>query len=99
VPTRNINLTDHLDTLIESSIASGHYKNASEVVRDGLRLLEQRQQEDKAKLKRLRAEVQVGLDALDRGNYVEVDEDGLRSLITDLGRQAGERAKARRSRP
>ena len=40
MPTRNINLTDHLDDFIEGGVASGRYKNASEVVPDGLRLLE-----------------------------------------------------------
>lgn len=50
-------LTEHLDTLIESSISSGRDQNASEVVRDGLRLLEQRQPEDEAKLERPKAEV------------------------------------------
>lgn len=97
MPTRNINLTDHFESLIEDSIASGRYKNASEVVRDGLRMLEDRQREDAAKLERLRAEAQVGLDALDRGDFVEVDEDGLRGLIAKLGQQAAERVKARRS--
>lgn len=99
MPTRNINLTDHLDAFVEGSIASGRYKNASEVVREGLRLLEQRHRENEAKLERLRAEVQVGIDALERGDYVEVDQDGLRDLIADLGRQAGERVRARRSQP
>ena len=54
MPTRNINLTDHLDDFIEGGVASGRYKNASEVVRDGLRLLEQRQAEDALKLERLK---------------------------------------------
>ena len=34
MPTRNITLTDHLDDFIEGGVASGRYKNASEVVRD-----------------------------------------------------------------
>ena len=59
MPTRNINLTDHLDDFIEGGVASGRYKNASEVVRDGLRLLEQRQAEDALKLERLREALRV----------------------------------------
>ena len=97
MPTRTIDLSDYLDSFIESSIASGRYRNASEVVRDSLSLLEQQKQEDDAKLKKLKAEVQIGFEALERGEYIEVTEDGLRDLIADLGRQAGERVKRRRS--
>jgi antitoxin ParD1/3/4 len=53
--TRNINLTDHFDRFIEAGITSGRFSNASEVVREGLRLLEQREQEDQAKLEWLRS--------------------------------------------
>ncbi len=47
MPTRNVHLTEHFDSLIAAGIESGQFSNASEVVREGLRLLEQRQQEDK----------------------------------------------------
>jgi putative addiction module CopG family antidote len=40
--TRNINLTDHLDRFVERQVTSGRYGNASEIVRDALRLLEER---------------------------------------------------------
>ena len=59
MPTRNVNLTDHFDRFIEDGIASGRFSNASEIVREGLRLLEQREQEDQAKLKWLRAAVKA----------------------------------------
>jgi antitoxin ParD1/3/4 len=39
VPTRNISLTDRLDRFVETSVTTGRYQNASEVVREGLRLL------------------------------------------------------------
>ncbi len=45
MPTRNVNLTEHFDRFIETGITSGRFSNASEVVREGLRLLEQREQE------------------------------------------------------
>lgn len=72
MPTRNVHLTEHFDAFIAAGIASGQFSNASEVVREGLRLLEQRQAEDKAKIKSLRAAVQVGIDALERGDYTEL---------------------------
>jgi antitoxin ParD1/3/4 len=70
MPTRNVFLTKHLDTYIASRIEDGHYSNASEVVREGLRLLEQREAEDRAKIAWLRSATQEGIDAIERGEYV-----------------------------
>jgi antitoxin ParD1/3/4 len=70
MPTRNVNLTEHLDQFIESGISSGRFSNASEVVREGLRLLEQREQEDRAKIEWLRAAAKEGFDDFARGDYV-----------------------------
>jgi putative addiction module CopG family antidote len=39
MPTRNINLTDRLDRLIEKQVESGRYGTASEVIRESLRLI------------------------------------------------------------
>ncbi len=70
MPTRNVHLTEHFDSLIAAGIESGQFSNASEVVREGLRLLEQRQQEDKAKIEWLRGAAQEGIAAIERGEYV-----------------------------
>ena len=43
--SRNISLTDHHDDLIEAKVQAGEYANASEVVREGLRLIQERDQE------------------------------------------------------
>jgi antitoxin ParD1/3/4 len=85
MPTRNINLTDHLDDFIEGRIASGRYQNASEVVREGLRLLEQRQLEDALKLERLREAVRIGEEAVQRGEVEDVGLDDLASYFAGLG--------------
>lgn len=69
MPTRNVNLTDHFNSFIETGVRSGRFSNASEVVREGLRLLEQREAEDKAKLEWLRAAAQEGIDAIERGDF------------------------------
>lgn len=89
MPTRNINLTDHFDRFIEESITDGQYGNASEVVREGLRLLEQRKREDQAKLEWLRGAVQEGLDSIDRGEGIEFQSmDDLESYIRQIGKEA-----------
>ena len=88
MPTRNVNLTPHFDRYIESGVSSGRYSNASEMIREGLRLLEQREQEDAAKLAWLRGAVREGIEQLDRGEgitFSSVDE-----LETYIGRMGDE---------
>lgn len=67
MPTRNVHLTDHFDQFIDNGIESGRFSNASEVVREGLRLLEQREAENKAKLEWLRSATQEAFASLDQG--------------------------------
>jgi antitoxin ParD1/3/4 len=89
MPTRNINLTDRFDRFIEAEVASGRYGNASEVVRDGLRLMERRTQEERAKLKWLRGAVKEGLEQIDRGEGLEFGSMGeLERHIDRLGKEA-----------
>jgi antitoxin ParD1/3/4 len=75
MPTRNVNLTEHFDRFVESGVTSGRFSNASEVVREGLRLLEQREREDAAKIEWLRATAKEGFDAADRGDYVTLNSE------------------------
>jgi antitoxin ParD1/3/4 len=56
-------------------VKSGRYQNASEVMREGLRLVENREVEEATKLKTLRAAAELGISALDRGEFKEF-EDG-----------------------
>jgi antitoxin ParD1/3/4 len=70
MPTRNINLTDHLDQFVARQVASGRYSNASEIVREALRLLEEQEQERKAKLNALRQAAKQGFDEIDQGKGI-----------------------------
>jgi putative addiction module CopG family antidote len=54
MPTRNVNLTESFDVFIDEQIEAARYRNASEVMRAGLRLLQQQTAEDGAKLAALR---------------------------------------------
>lgn len=69
MPTRNVVLTDRQEEFIERLVASGRYQNASEVLRDGLRLVERREAEDKARLMALRAAVRIGIEDIEAGRY------------------------------
>ena len=63
MPTRNVNLTEELDSFVVAKVESGRYDNASEVVRAALRTLEREEQEYEAKLAVLRAEIEKGLSS------------------------------------
>lgn len=73
MPTRNVVLTDHQAELVERLVASGRYQNASEVLRDGLRLIESRDAEEAAKLEALREAARIGLRDLDEGRFRDFD--------------------------
>jgi putative addiction module CopG family antidote len=60
MPTQKVVLAKHQEKLIEILVGSGRYQNASEVLRDGLQLVEQREAEDAAKLEVLREAAGVG---------------------------------------
>ncbi|MCC6778455.1 MAG: type II toxin-antitoxin system ParD family antitoxin [Hyphomicrobiales bacterium] len=84
MPTRNISLTPEQDAFVEEVVESGEYQNASEAVRDAIRVLQQRRREDALKLKILRAQIKAGIDAIDRGDFVEVDETDMDEFLQGL---------------
>jgi antitoxin ParD1/3/4 len=89
MPTKNINLTEHYSEFVEQLIASGRYKNASEVLRAGLRLLEQTTTEEQEKLALLRNLATEGFDQIDQGQGIAIpNQRQLASHIAKLGRRA-----------
>jgi len=69
MPTRNVVLTDHQARLVEKLVSSGRYQNASEVLREGLRLIEDREAQDNARLQALREAARVGMADIDAGRF------------------------------
>lgn len=67
----NVSLTPDLNQFVTTKVASGRYASASEVVREALRLMEQRDQARGAQLAAFTEELSLRLGALDRGEYVE----------------------------
>lgn len=61
----NVSLTPQLETMIRQRVESGRYQNASEVVREALRLLEANE-----RVEHLRAVLAVGLEQERRGELV-----------------------------
>ncbi|MGH2561763.1 MAG: type II toxin-antitoxin system ParD family antitoxin [Thermomicrobiales bacterium] len=58
----NVSLTPHLESMVRQKVASGRYNNASEVVREALRLMEEHDQHQ-----RLRSAVAIGQEQVKRG--------------------------------
>ena len=70
----NVSLTPELEALIQERVRSGRYNSASEVVREALRLLEDRDELRRVRLEELRSQVASGLNSLDRGQTRDGDE-------------------------
>jgi antitoxin ParD1/3/4 len=96
--TKNISLTAHLDRFIEQKVRSGRNQSASEVVREGLRLMEERD----ASLASTRHKIEEGWQQSERGegrDGEEVFAEQRRALTRKLMRRATSRPKARRAKP
>ncbi|MDX2250587.1 MAG: type II toxin-antitoxin system ParD family antitoxin [Bacteroidia bacterium] len=63
----NISLTPTLEALVQAKVSSGLYNNASEVIREALRLMEEQDQLKKLKIELLKKELISGAESLDRG--------------------------------
>ena len=93
--TLNISLTRELQQLVTAKVKSGRYTSASEVVREGLRLLDEKDAQREAALEAVRRNVATGLQQLDRGDYVD-GEEFFAELLNEPTRSS--RAKGRRKR-
>ncbi len=88
MPTRNINLTPEMDRYVDAKIRSGQYANASEVLRAGLRALEEDEKENQAKLEALRNAIQAGIDSgVADGDMVEKIRARIRRRAEATGRR------------
>jgi len=93
VPTRNVVLSEHQQQLVETLVQSGRYQNASEVLREGLRLIEDRERVGEAKLKALKQAARQGWADVAAGRFADVADDKLEDFVGQLGRRAAQRAK------
>ncbi len=88
----NISLTPELEQYVNGKVDSGMYHSASEVIREGLRLLREKEELHRTKLEELRREIQIGLDQAERGQVSPFNEETLKE-VKARGRQrlAGKR--------
>lgn len=69
MPTGNVVLTGHQADLVERLVAARRYQNASEVLREGLRLIESREAQDSARRCALREAARIGVDDINPGLF------------------------------
>ena len=92
MPTRNVVLSDRQQEWVEKLVRSGRYQNASEVLREGLRLVEERERLEQAKLKALKQAARAGWVDVAAGRYTDVSDARLGDFIGQLGKRAARRA-------
>jgi antitoxin ParD1/3/4 len=81
MPTMNVSLPQALAEFVEKEVASGNYATASEVVRDGLRMLREERAIYEEKLAILKREVQIGIDDVQAGR---VDSRPIEEIMAEI---------------
>lgn len=79
----NVSVGKDFEEYVKAKVASGDYASVSEVVREGLRLLKERERLLEARIQSLRGEIQAGLDQADRGELLD-GETVMGDLQADL---------------
>ncbi|PYP93832.1 MAG: type II toxin-antitoxin system ParD family antitoxin [Candidatus Angelobacter sp. Gp1-AA117] len=69
----NVNLGPVFDDFVAQMLKTGLYQSQSEVLREGLRLLKEREESRKLRLLQLRKEIALGIEQADRGEFVDGD--------------------------
>lgn len=80
----NVSLTPELEKLIQSKVDSGLYNSASEVVRESLRLLHERDRVREVRLEELRKEIKKGVQQLENDEYTVYETEELENLISEI---------------
>lgn len=86
----NVNLGTVFDKFIGELLKTGMYQSQSEVVREGLRLLKEREELKKIRLAALRKEIAIGSEQADRGEFVDGEQ-----TFADIRRRSAERKRAK----
>jgi antitoxin ParD1/3/4 len=79
----NVSLTPELEALVHDKVKSGRYLSASEVVREGLRLLEERDRLYQERLANLQKEINLGIEQSDRGEVLD-GETVIQELLDEI---------------
>ncbi len=75
----NVSLTPKLESFVKQKVSTGLYNSVSEVIREALRLLEEKDALKTMRLQALRTDIQVGIDSLDKGEGKSLDIDAIKT--------------------
>jgi antitoxin ParD1/3/4 len=76
----NVSLPPELERLIDEKVASGLYDSASEVVRDALRLMRERDEVRALAIEELRKDILAGVQDMEQGRSAPLDVDRIKAL-------------------
>ena len=79
----DVHLTPELEQLVQEKVQSGRYNSVSEVVREALRLMEQKDEVRAVQLQQFRSRIDKGLTEASRGEGVD-GEAFMQGLIDDI---------------
>ncbi len=80
----NVSLPAQLEQYVREKVESGLYSSASEVVREALRLLQEHERDQEAKLAQLRRDIEEGLRDAREGRLLEFDDAGLEAFMKQV---------------
>ncbi|HEX5083366.1 MAG TPA: type II toxin-antitoxin system ParD family antitoxin [Blastocatellia bacterium] len=75
----NVSLTPELNQFIAEKVKGGYYSSASEVIREGLKLLKQYDEAQRMKWQQLRADIEKGTASLDSGKGKPLDIEAIKA--------------------
>ncbi len=84
MPTRNVVLTDYQEQFIAGLVESGRYKNASEVMREAIRVFERKENKELARIQALQEAIIVGEADFAAGRYDEFSQELLDKLGAEV---------------
>ncbi len=87
----NVSLTPELEKLVNDKVKSGRYNSASEVVREGLRLLQDHDELKRIRTDELRREIMLGVEQIRNGQSVNVPIDELPAFFDDIKKRGREK--------
>ncbi len=79
VMTMNVSLTPQLESYVKQKVETGMYNSVSEVIREALRLLEERDALQSVKLEALRNDIAEGIDSLNNGKGKPLDINSIKA--------------------
>ncbi len=89
----NVSLTKELEEMINQKVQSGLYNSASEVIREGLRLLNEQDQLRQIRIEELRREVQKGIDQVRAGNFTSHTTENLHEFFDEIKQEGRKELK------